>query len=289
MRPWTAERGPGARSVPLTVIVMTWNEELNIRRCLASVGWADQVVVVDSGSTDRTAALAREAGAEVVEHLFVDYGSQRQWSLELDIVRNDWVLFVDADEWVSDELAAEIAGQLQTTTHAGYAFRLRLIFQDRWIRHAGWYANSLVVRLVRRDRARCVGAVSERLVVDGSVGRLHHDIVDEDLKPFEAWLAKHNRYSSLKAAERLELLEEGVWTRVRRGLRAQPRRRVPRELAKSLLLPRVPLSPLLVFTYLAVLRGGVLDGVTGLRFCSLHAGQELAIRMKVDEARRRRP
>ena len=112
LRPYQAGDDPPPGSVPVSVVVLTLNEEPNIRRCLASVAWADQVVVVDSGSADGTVPVARSLGAEVVEQPWLGFSAQRECSLRLPLIRHDWVYFVDADEWVSPQLAAEIAIQL---------------------------------------------------------------------------------------------------------------------------------------------------------------------------------
>ena len=112
LRPYQAGDDPPPGSVPVSVVVLTLNEEPNIRRCLASVAWADQVVVVDSGSADGTVPVARSLGAEVVEQPWLGFSAQREYALRLPLLRHDWVYFVDADEWVSPQLAAEIAAQL---------------------------------------------------------------------------------------------------------------------------------------------------------------------------------
>ena len=105
LRPYRTGDDPPPRSVPVTVVVLTRDEEVNIARCLASVAWADQVVVIDSGSADETVPLARSLGADVVEQPWLGFSGQREFALRLPEVRNDWVYFVDADEWVSPQLA----------------------------------------------------------------------------------------------------------------------------------------------------------------------------------------
>ena len=112
LRPYHAGDDPPPGSVPVSVVVLTLNEEPNIRRCLASVAWADQVMVVDSGSADRTVPLARAAGAEVMEQPWLGFSAQRDYALRLALLQHDWVYFVDADEWVSPQLATEIAMRL---------------------------------------------------------------------------------------------------------------------------------------------------------------------------------
>ena len=149
LRPYGAGDDPPPGSVPVSVVVLTRDEEVNIGRCLASVAWADQVMVVDSGSTDATVPIARSLGAEVVEQPWLGFSGQREFALRLPDLRHDWVYFVDADEWVSPQLAAEIAAQLVAPACAAFAHRLRLVFQDTWIRHCGWYE-----RLVGRPAGR---------------------------------------------------------------------------------------------------------------------------------------
>jgi len=119
LRPYQAGDEPPRGSVPVSVVVLTLNEELNIRRRLASVAWADQVVVVDSGSTDGTVPVARSLGAEVVEQPWLGFSAQRDYALRLPLFQHDWVYFVDGDEWVSPQLAAEIAVQLADPRCAG--------------------------------------------------------------------------------------------------------------------------------------------------------------------------
>ena len=203
LRPYQAGDDPPPDSVPVSVVILTLNEEPNIRRCLASVAWADQVMVVDSGSADRTVPLARAAGAEVVDQPWLGFSAQREYALRLPLLRHDWVYFVDADEWVSPQLATEIAMKLADPQCAGFAHRLRLVFMGTWIRHCGWYPGSWVVRLVDRRYTKYDGSlVGERACVDGRVGRLDNDIVDEDRKGLAAWLHKHVRYAELECEPR---------------------------------------------------------------------------------------
>ena len=203
LRPYRPGDDPPARSVAVSAVVLTLNEEPNIRRCLASLGWAEQVVVVDSGSTDATVPLARALGAEVVTRPWPGFSAQREFALRLPLLHHDWVYFVDADEWVSPQLAAEIRDHLPSPSCSAFAHRLRLVYQGTWIRHCGWYRGSWVVRLVDRRHARYDGSpLGERACVDGPILRLRNDIVDADLKGLAAWLRKHVRYAELEAQRR---------------------------------------------------------------------------------------
>lgn len=276
LRPYRGGDAPAAGSVPVSVVVLTKNEELNIARCLASVAWAEQIVVIDSGSADRTMAIASRAGARVVEQPWLGFSGQREFALRRDGLHRDWVYFVDADEWVSPQLAAEIAATLRRPVCNGYAQRFRMVFQGTWIRHCGWYGGSWIVRLVDRRYTKFDGStVGERARVDGPVGRLVNDIVDADNKGMAAWLHKHVGYAELDARSR-----PGPASLPRR-LQALRARRDSRPLARAVLkdviFPSVPARPLALFLYMYIARLGLLDGPAGLRFCFFHAWYEACV------------
>jgi glycosyltransferase involved in cell wall biosynthesis len=278
LRPYRAGDGPPPRSTPVTVVVLTRDEEANIARCLASVEWADQTVVVDSGSADKTVPIARSLGADVVQQPWLGFSGQREFALRLAEVRNDWIYFVDADEWVSPQLASEIAAALLATDCAAFAHRFRLVFLDSWIRHCGWYGGSWIVRLVDRRRTKFDGSsVGERACVDGPVGRLANDIVDEDQKGLASWLHKHVRYAELEQRERGE--PAPLRERMRR-FHSRDRtdsRPLARVVLKDLVFPTMPARPLVLFFYMYVVRLGLLDGRAGLRFCFFHAWYQAAV------------
>jgi len=276
LRPYRVGDDPDPGSVPVSVVVLTRNEEPNIRRCLSSLAWADQVVVVDSGSTDGTVPVARSLGAQVVTQPWLGFSAQREFALRLPLVQHDWVYFVDADEWASPQLAVEIAARLQSPSCVAFTHRLRLVFQGAWIRHCGWYRGSWVVRLLDRRYAKFDGSlVGERACVDGPVCRLRNDIVDEDLKGLAAWLYKHVRYAQLEA------LRRGEKARLSRRFRALQHRHDTRPLIRAVLkdvvFPSIPAKPVFLFSYMYIARLGLLDGLVGLRFCFYHAWYEASV------------
>lgn len=284
MRPYRTGDLPDPATVAVSVIVLTRDEAANIDHCLASVSWAEQIVVLDSGSLDDTVARARAAGAEVVTERWRGYGAQREFALRLPQLRHDWVYFVDADEWVSPELAAEIAGLLATPPPAtpprqvAFRQRRRLVFQERWIRHCGWYRGSWMVRLMRRDACDFASeGFGERARVAGDTGLLHHDLVDEDRKGLARWLAKHVGYAELEAGRRGVPLSIADRWRAFRAVRPTDSRPLARAIAKDLVFPLVPARPLAMFLYMYLVKLGFLDGATGLRFCLFHAWFQLAV------------
>jgi glycosyltransferase involved in cell wall biosynthesis len=277
LRPYRAGDDPSPGSVPVSIVILTCDEESNIRQCLASVAWANQIMVLDSGSTDDTVPVARSLGAEVIEQPWLGFSAQREHALRIPELRHDWVYFVDSDEWVSPQLASEIAFHMQAPSCAGLAHRLRLVFQGTWIRHCGWYRGSWVVRLVDRRYTEYDGSpVGERACIDGPVRRLRNDIVDEDQKGLATWLHKHVRYAQLEAQQRNTPALSHRLHALRSGHFGQTRPLI-RTVLKDVIFPSVPAKPIALFLYMYVIRLGLLDGKVGLRFCFYHAWYEATV------------
>jgi len=288
LRPYRAGDDPPPGSVPVSVVVLTRDEEVNIGRCLNSVAWADQVVVVDSGSTDGTVPMARSFGADVVEQPWLGFSGQREFVLRLPLIRHDWVYFVDADEWVSPQLACEIATELRAPACTAFSHRFRLVFQGTWIRHSGWYGGSWIVRLVDRRYTKFDGSlVGERAHVDGPVRCLANDVVDEDYKGLAAWLHKHVRYAQLEAQRRGHPVSPLVRLRRIRSRTPTDTRPLIRSVLKDVIFPCIPAKPAALFIYMYVFRLGLLDGRAGLRFCFYHAWHQSTVGGLQAEARRR--
>jgi glycosyltransferase involved in cell wall biosynthesis len=192
----------------VTAIVLTLNEEHNIEECLASLAWADHMVVFDSFSTDQTVELARQAGADVLQHPFQNYAQQR--NAALDRVQADWIFFVDADERGTCELAAEIrevtAGDRREV--AWWVPRHNYIF-GRLTLGAGWYPD-YQMRLVRRGRARWERPVHEVAVVDGLEGHLEHPLIHYNYDDLADFIARQEKYSDYDVGI---LLQQGVHPR----------------------------------------------------------------------------
>ena len=270
----------------IEVVIPAFNEEVNLPHALASVtGWADAVYVVDSESTDRTREIARESGAKVVVRPWLGYARQKNWALDNLPLSTDWVFILDADEAITPELRDEMLAIARRPaaeeTVAGFYVNRLTHFMGAPIRHCGYYP-SYNLRLFKRGKARYEEReVHEHMMVDGPTGRLRHDMLHEDRRGLEHFIAKHNRYSTLEARElqktlkgqsghELPSLERGI--RLRRWL-------------KRNVLPRLPFSGIWRFFYMYVLRLGVLDGAAGLRFCVLLAMYDTFISLKLAELR----
>ena len=182
----------------LSVTVITHNEAHNIAACLRSVSFADQVVVLDSGSTDDTVGIARSLGAEVsTSPDWQGFGIQKNRALAL--ASSDWVLSLDADERVTPELQLEILACLKAPAFDVYCFPRLSSYCGQYMRHSGWYPDR-VTRLFRRTTARfSEDLVHERLVTSLPVGQLQSSLMHESFINFEAVLDKANRYSSAGA------------------------------------------------------------------------------------------
>jgi glycosyltransferase involved in cell wall biosynthesis len=270
-----------AERPPVSCLVFTLNEEVNLPHCLGSLTWCDDVVVVDSFSTDRTAALAAAAGARFVQHEFTGFGDQRRWALEQVPLRHPWALILDADERVPPELAAEMNDRLREAPEEVAAFRLRRRFHlwGRWLRFSSLYPT-WVVRLVRVGRVRYVNrGHAETQEVEGRVESLRQDLIDENHKGLEDWWGRQNRYAAQEAVHELAQPGAPVW----HLFSPDPLRR---RAALKALARRVPLRPLWFFLYAYVLRLGFLDGLDGYRFCLMKSIYQAMIVLKKHELRR---
>lgn len=182
----------------LSAVIITRNEEANIAACLDSIGFCDERIVVDSGSSDRTVEIATAKGARVVPHPFEGFGDQKNFALSL--AQGDWVLSIDADERVTAALAAEITRAVASGDRDGYEISRLSYFCGRAMRHSGWFPDH-VLRLFRRGRARFSDdLVHERVICDGPVGRLAGTLEHYSVVRLEDALSRVDRYSTAGAA-----------------------------------------------------------------------------------------
>ncbi len=283
----------------VSVVVIAQDEESNIGPCLESVGWADEVVVVDGGSRDRTAEIAAALGARVHHNPWPGFSEQRD--LAISLATRDWVFALDADERVPPELASEIlevarAGDQSTN---GYLVRRDTYFLGRYIRHCGWGGRP-VSRLFRRGSGRADGrAVHEDILVEGQVGVLVHHLLHFSHPTLYEYLANQNRCTSLEAEEAMALGVRRSWfppigplTRAaRRWIRSDRSYHAAYALLKDELKNRVewrpvqPFAPLLRFLQMYVLQRGFLDGRHGLHLSLLSAVYVFVKQVKLWELR----
>lgn len=285
-RPDVISGSTAVARTPVTVIVLTLNEERNLPACLESVaGWADEIFVVDSGSTDRTSEIAKRYGAAPVTHTFESHARQWQWALTNLPLATPWILALDADQSLTPELRDEITAALAQwagdAAPVGAYLNRRQIFRGRWIRHGGYYPKYLL-KLFRRDAVRLDEGdlVDHHFTVDGPTALLNGDLIEDNRNESEiaVWIAKHNRYAVLQARE-----EHARWDAQASGLDdarffGTPDQRIRWQ---KNLWNRLPLfvRPLAYFLYRYVFRLGVLDGKQGFIF---HFFQAFWYRLLVD-------
>lgn len=268
--------------LPLSVVILTKNEETRLPACLASVAQCDDVVVIDSGSTDRTVEIAAAAGARVLENPFRDFAQQRNVAMDRAGFRNPWVFHLDADEIMSPELVQECAALPPDAEFDGYYAAPRMMFHGRWLRRCtdfpAWQA-----RCAHRDRFRFVQVGHGQREAPGlRLGYLRHTYDHDISVPDEAvWKAKHQRYAREEATTYLEQSapsSAALWS----GDPLQRRR------ALKHVSYRLPCRPLLRFIYQFFLRGGFLDGPGAFRYCRLLAHYESYATEALRELRRER-
>jgi glycosyltransferase involved in cell wall biosynthesis len=269
----------------ITVVIVTFNEERNLPGCLASIAWCEDIVVIDSFSTDRTIGLALAGGARVYQRRFVDFADQRNHAHAAALCRREWVFHLDADERFTPALRAEceaIARAAPDPAAAdGYLVAPRMIFMDRWIPRCTDYP-AYQARFVRRDGFRFVQVGHGQREAPGTrLGKLQasyeHLLSAGDA---EGWAVKHARYAAAEVAEmqRTRWTWAELWVRIRRGPALERRRALKR------LWFRLPGRPLLRFLWQYMVRGGWQEGYPGYCYCRLLGHYEWLIARELRRA-----
>ena len=246
----------------LSVVIITLNEEASLPRALDSVAWCDDIVVVDSGSTDRTVEIASSRpNCRVIHQAFLGYGPQKQVAVEA--AAHDWVLSIDADEVLDERLQAALLAWCQTGPgdHAAYLLTRQLHFMGRRFRH-GKDSRDRIVRLFDRRRANFSEAqVHERVVTDGLVGSIDGRLIHYSYADLKEYFDKFNRYTSLMARK---MADEG------------------RSVSKAALIARTPI----VFVQYYIVRGNFLNGFPGFVWSLLAAHYKTVKYLKLSEIHR---
>lgn len=231
--------------LPLSVIITTYNEQINVAECIESVSWADEILLVDSFSTDQTVEIARRYPIKILQREYFGSAAQKNWAI--DRVEHDWVLIIDADERVPEPLAREVLSVLATVPSVhGFYIRRENVFIDRVIRHSGWSTDK-VVRLFRRDKGRYPNRrVHADLEIEGAVPVLRNAFLHYTFRTFDQYFPKFLNYAEWGAAQAF-----------RDGRRAG--------------LAELVFRPWWRFFRTYVLQLGFLDGMHGFVLCNLQA------------------
>lgn len=285
-------------SLSITVLIAAKNEEPNIARCLSALSPARHVIVVDSHSTDATAAIAREMGAEVVPFNYTGgYPKKRQWALNALSIDTEWVFLLDADEVVPDSLWEEVTAVTNDMNGKdAYLISKGFHFLGRRFTYGGFSHQAILLfkkgkasfeELIQDAGHALDMEVHERLCVNGSVGTLKTPLIHEDFKGLEAYISRHNYYSTWEARLRHAYLTRGQYgeqsIKPRLFGNAQERRRFLKRIAI-----RLPIESTLWFLYHYVIRLGVLEGRPGLIASKIRASYIAQVRAKMYEIRRAR-
>jgi glycosyltransferase involved in cell wall biosynthesis len=246
--------------LPLSAVIITLNAASQLEACLRSLQFCADIVIVDSGSSDGTQALARQYGARIIHCAWRGFGPQKQFAVEQ--AAHDWVLCVDADERGSPLLAASIAAALEAPQYGAYRFPRCNRFMGRYLRHGEGYPD-LSLRLFDRRRAHWSDdLVHEKVQADGAVGLLHGDLLHDSAETIESYLDKQNRYTTLAA--------ESAYAK---GKRAN--------------FGHLLLSPLVRFVKFYFFRLGCLDGLPGLVHILIGCGNSFAKYAKIAALQRK--
>src|SRR6267378_2115472 len=278
-----------SKFVPVSVVIPTRNEGRHLARCLEAIRRFSEVYGVDSQSTDSTVEIARAFGAKVVQfHYHGGWPKKRQWALDSFPFENDWVLLLDADEVLTQELTREIEEGIRNPHLDGFRIFLRINFLGRELRFGGngFWKLSLFrrgkghfeCRLRDQDQSMSDIEVHEHVVVDGAVGKLQHVLAHHNVESLTRYLTKHNEYSNWEAKVLLQAAEQdGELPPALFGNQAQRRRWLKKRFF------RLPGSPIFFFLSKYILRVGFLDGVPGLIYCVLQSTHFFHIKAKMYE------
>jgi len=284
----------GQAKTPISVLIPTRNEVRNLGRCLEPlVGWADEIVVVDSGSTDGTVELAESSGAQVLQFRYAGgWPKKRQWALDTHPWRNEWILLLDADENLTEPGKAEIAAAIRDPNFDGYWLHFQLVFLGRMIRFGDTALWKLFLfrrgkgrfekRLEQQDASMADVEIHEHVIADGPTRRLSQPVRHENWNSLDRYITKHNEYSNWEA----HVFVHGTTGSHQPSLfgnQAQRRRWLKRNLIM------LPGSPLWRFLYVYFFRLGFLDGYPGFVYAMFKFVQTFHVKAKIGELKRSHP
>jgi glycosyltransferase involved in cell wall biosynthesis len=241
----------------IVVLILTYNEKENIETCIQSVkGWADDIKVIDSGSTDGTIEILKNHDVQCINNPFLDFSKQRNFAIDqLNSDYTGWVLFLDADEYLTTEIKQEISVSIKSDYYTNYFLNRKFFWQKKWIKR-GYYPCH-IIRLFKNGFGRCEDrTVNEHLIVDGPTGFIKEDFVHECKKPISFWIEKHIKRAQLEANELtkrsdhqvpISLFKNKVETK--RWIRFNIWERLP-----------IFIRPFMLFFFRLIFQRGILDG-----------------------------
>ena len=268
----------------ISIVILTKDEEADLPACLQSAQWCDDIHVLDSGSTDNTINIARQYRANISVNPFVSFGKQRNFALDNLNIKNEWLLFLDADEIVTDKFRDAVIEAVEFSDNevAGFYCCWKMILEGRWLKYCDNFPK-WQFRLIRKGRARFTdfGHGQKESEITGRVDYIKEPYLHYGFsKGWNHWIERHNRYSSQEAAARVNERPplKNIFSR----------HASIRNPALKSLLSRVPGWPILRFTYSYFLRLGFLEGVPGLVYCANMGYYEFLIQIKMREIKKQK-
>jgi glycosyltransferase involved in cell wall biosynthesis len=264
-----------------SIYILTYNEATEIAECIESALLSDDVIVIDSFSTDETIEIARRYPVRVIQHEFETHGKQRTWMLQEITTKYDWVYILEADERMTPQLFAECLDTVKKAEKIGYYVAERVIFMGKWIRYSTQYPRYQMRLFLKSQVWFTDYGHTEREVYEGETGFLKETYPHfTSGKGLSRWIEKHNRYSTDEAQETINQLEKGKvnWSSLLFGKSEVEKRRALKDLSL-----RLPCRPLLRWFYMYFILRGFLDGKAGFTWCTLQAFYEYLILLKVAE------
>lgn len=270
------------QKVPVSVLIPTKNEALNLPSTLEALSWADQIIVFDFFSGDDTVAIAKKYGCEVRQRTFDNFADHKNWALQNLDFRNPWILILDADEKVPPALTGEIRAVCAgSPPYVAYYVARQIWVDGVWLKHAGKYPD-YNIRLFRKGAARYERRiVHEHMLVDGPVGTLKNHLVHVDAKGTYRYIDRHNQFAEMEAVEAWIAIHAA---RMRQGPDTPlMRKNEQRRRLKNFAYQYLPFRPVLVFLYLYIVKLGFVMGRAGLKTCALRMFYEYMIDLYLDE------
>jgi len=282
--------------LPITAIILAYNEEKNIEECLLSVkDWAGEIFIVDSGSKDKTLEIAARYEVNIKKHEFETHSKQWAWALKNLRINNKWILGLDADQRLTNEIREEIRDLFETKRDVlsnidGFYINRRQVFRGKWIKHGGYYPKYLLklfkINSVVIDEN---DLVDHHFYVNGTTAKLSNDLIEQNLKEDSIyfWTEKHNSYAKLLANEELKSEGNGLSNKNRPSVFGNPDER---SIWTKGIWGKLPLyiRPFIYFIYRYIFRLGLLDGKEGFVFHFLQAFWfRLLVDINIEEMRKK--
>jgi len=265
----------------ISVLILTKNEEQDLPGCLASVSWCDDVHVYDSYSDDKTVEIAIAAGAKITQRKFDNWAAHQNWGLKNIPFKHKWVLYIDADERVSDSLNKAL--QLFDVNNINVAYEIQrrdFAWNGRWLKHA--QVSPFYLRLFRPEKMRYERLVNPLSIPDGAVSKIDGFLDHYPFsKGFRFWFSRHLGYADMEAAMRLEQIGTGAKFSLKKALFSKDF--TERRYHQKGLFYKLPGRPIVKWLYMVILRRAFLDGTAGITYATMQSIYEYFIVLKTKE------